>query len=91
MWLERWSKELEIKGKLEILLGATTLGQSGPGSDGNQDVLRIPQSSIIIDGLDHRVVKIGWNTKKSPEDLRRFAATQTPIRTGIKNSKGVKS
>ena len=30
------------------LSGATTLGQSGPGSDGNKGVLRIPQSSGII-------------------------------------------
>ena len=29
------------------LLGVTTLGQSGPGSDGNGRVLRIPQSSGI--------------------------------------------
>ena len=29
------------------LLGATTLGQSGPGSDGHEGVLRIPQSSSI--------------------------------------------
>ena len=29
------------------LSGATTLGQSGPGSDGNKAVLRIPQSSSI--------------------------------------------
>ena len=28
-----------------ILSGATTLGQSGPGSDGNEGVLCIPQSS----------------------------------------------
>ena len=30
-----------------ILSGATTLGQSGPGSDGNEGVLLIPQSSSI--------------------------------------------
>ena len=29
------------------LSGATTPGQSGPGSDGNEGVLRIPQSSSI--------------------------------------------
>ena len=29
------------------LSGATTLGQSGPGSDGNEGVLHIPQSSNI--------------------------------------------
>ena len=29
------------------LSGATTLGQSGPGSNGNEGVLRIPQSSSI--------------------------------------------
>ena len=29
------------------LSGATTPGQSGPGSDGNERVLRIPQSSSI--------------------------------------------
>ena len=27
--------------------GATTLGQSGPGSDGNEEVVHIPQSSDI--------------------------------------------
>ena len=31
-----------------ILLGATTPGQSGPGSNGNEVVLCIPQSSSII-------------------------------------------
>ena len=30
-----------------ILSGATTLGQSGPGSDGTEEVLHIPQSSGI--------------------------------------------
>ena len=29
------------------LSGATNLGQSGPGSNGNEGVLRIPQSSSI--------------------------------------------
>ena len=29
------------------LSGATTLGQSGPGMDGNEGVLRIPQNSSI--------------------------------------------
>ena len=29
------------------LSGATTLGQSEPGSDGNEEVLHIPQSSSI--------------------------------------------
>ena len=29
------------------LSGASTLGQSGPGSNGNEGVLRIPQSSSI--------------------------------------------
>ncbi len=33
--------------KIGPLSGATTLGQSGPGSDGNKGVLRIPQSSSI--------------------------------------------
>ena len=32
-------------------LGATTPGQSGPWSDGNEGVLCIPQSSIIISAL----------------------------------------
>ena len=30
-----------------VLSGATTLGQSGPGSNGNEGVLRIPQSPSI--------------------------------------------
>ena len=29
------------------LSDATTAGQSGPGSDGNEEILRIPQSSSI--------------------------------------------
>ena len=33
------------------LSGATTLGQSGPGSDGNKRVVRIPQSSSITGAL----------------------------------------
>ena len=31
------------------LLGATALSQNGQGSDGNEEVLCIPQSSIITD------------------------------------------
>ena len=31
----------------KALLGATTPDQSGPGSDGNEGVLRIPQSFSI--------------------------------------------
>ena len=34
-----------------ILSGATTLGQSGPGSDGNEGVLYIPQISSITGAL----------------------------------------
>ena len=34
----------------ETLSGAAPLGQSGPGSDGNEGVLRIPQSSTSITG-----------------------------------------
>ena len=30
-----------------VLSGATTLSQSGPGSDDNEGVIRIPQSSSI--------------------------------------------
>ena len=30
------------------LFGATTSGKSGPGSNGNEGVMRIPQSSSII-------------------------------------------
>ena len=32
-----------------ILSGAITLGQSGPGSDGNEGVLSIPESSCITE------------------------------------------
>ena len=31
-----------------VISGATTPGQSGPGSDANEGVLHIPQSSSII-------------------------------------------
>ena len=31
------------------LSGATTMGQSGPGSDGNEGILHIPQSSSITE------------------------------------------
>ena len=36
---------------MELLSGATMLGQSGPGSNGNEGVLRIPQSSSITGTL----------------------------------------
>ena len=34
-----------------ILSGATTLTQSGPGSESNESLFRIPQSSSIIENL----------------------------------------
>ena len=36
-----------IRAMDRTLSGTTTLGQSGPGSNGNKDVLHIPQSSSI--------------------------------------------
>ena len=39
-----------IRPRDRTLSGATTLGQSGPGSNGNEWVLHIPQSSSIIEG-----------------------------------------
>ena len=36
-----------LKQSIEPLSSATNPGQSGPGSDGNEGVLRIPQSFII--------------------------------------------
>ena len=36
---------------IKALSGATTPGQSGPGSDGNERVVRIPQSSSITGTL----------------------------------------
>ena len=40
IWLIDWT-----------LSGATTPGQSGPGSNGNEGVLHIPQSALLPDGL----------------------------------------
>ena len=37
------------------LSGATTPGQSGPGSDGNEGVLRIPQSPVLLEP-PHQIV-----------------------------------
>ena len=31
------------------------------------------------DYQNYRIIKIGKNTAKSPEDLKRFAVTQTPV------------
>ena len=42
------------------------------GSDGNRGTRQ--------DHQNYRVVKISLNTKKSPEDLRRLALTQTLIK-----------
>ena len=42
----------------KILSGATTLGQSGPGSDGNEGVLRIPQSSMNYCNLTIRSFRV---------------------------------
>ena len=39
-----------------LISGATTLGQGGPGSDGNKGVLRIPQSSNITEALSSDAV-----------------------------------
>ena len=33
-----------------------------------------------LDHLNYSIVEIGQNTEKSPEDLRRLAVTQTPVK-----------
>ena len=49
------------------LSGATTPGQSGPGSDGNDGVLRIPQSSSITraSSSDYLVSYLGHSLGES--------------------------
>ena len=51
----------------KILSGATTQVQSGPGSDGNERVLRIPQSSSITEASpsDCLVTYTGHSLEKS--------------------------
>ena len=41
------------------LSGTTTSGQSWPGSDGNEEVLRIPQSSSITETLASDFLVLG--------------------------------
>ena len=48
---------------MAIQQDASTLGQSGPGSDGNEGVLRIPQSSGITGNSS-------WNCLVSYQDIR---------------------
>ena len=52
--------------------GPTLLGEK-PGGIGNQRKNR--------DHSDYSIVKIGQNTEKSPGDLRRFAVTQTLVKS----------
>ena len=47
--VEMWSRSIWPIDR--TLSGATTPGQSGPGSDGNEGVLSIPQSSSITEAL----------------------------------------
>ena len=48
------------------LSGATTLGQSGPGSEGNEDIFRIPQSSSTTETspsdclMSYQDTRRGW-------------------------------
>ena len=58
----------------------------GTGRRGNKRTSR--------DHLDYSIIKIGLNTEKSPGDLRRLAATQTPVKNHqltlvLKTLKGV--
>ena len=47
------------------LSGATTPGQSGSGSDGNEGVVRIPQISSIIETSPSNFL-VSWGTKILP-------------------------
>ena len=65
------------------LTGATTPGQSGPGSDGNEEVLYIPQSSSDDGLVSYIRTLVGWvsypftemqsvySTPPQPTDLMR--------------------
>ena len=44
---------------------------------------------MIGDHPNYNIIKIGQNTEKSPENLRRLAVTQTPVRSQSANA-GVK-
>ena len=55
-------------------MGAPTLGQSGPGNDGNEGALRIPQSSNITgtSPLDCLMSYPGHNLEPNPELVKRI-------------------
>ena len=57
-----------------ILLGATTPSQSRSGSDGNEGVLRIPQSSRVI-GTSHY---LGWGSYPSAKVLSVYSTAPPP-------------
>ena len=61
--------------------GATTLGQSEPGSDGNEGLLRIPQSSSITEAsLSYCLVSLTghslWESYPSAEMQSVYSTAQ---------------
>ena len=60
----------------ETLSGTTTLGLSGPGGNGNEEVLRIPKSSIITDASPSGCLEsylghsLGWGESHPSAELQ---------------------
>ena len=49
--------------------------------NGPQKIGRVGNLRKNQDQSDYSTVEIGWNTEKSPGDLRRLAVIQTPVKT----------
>ena len=62
----------------KTLSSATTLDQSGPGSDGNEEILHIPQSSSITEASSDCLVSY---TELALEESYPFAEIQSVYST----------
>ena len=62
------------------LSGATTLGQSGPGSNGNEGVLHIPQSSSVTgaSSSDCLMSYPGNDVRESSAEMQSVYSTIPP-------------
>ena len=75
-------RELNNLWNMRVVVVAIVIVAFGTVPKGSEkEVGRVENRRRNGDHSDYKIVDIGQNTQKSPGDLRRFAVTQTPIKT----------
>ena len=74
------SRERKKKDIMKVTVILIVVGAPGTIPKAQKGDWRNWKSENNRDNIDYIIIEIGWITQKSPDDLRKLAVTQTPVK-----------